>query len=59
MGRVNAQRRNGEWFTTFHKPTGVSVVALHVPPCEIGPKTPHWLAHYAEQLAATSSGRRP
>lgn len=50
MGRVNAQRPDGQWFTTFHKPDGRSVVAIHVPPCEKGPRTARYLsAHLGAQ----------
>jgi hypothetical protein len=48
MGRVNAQRRNGDWFVTFHRPNGSSEVLMHVPVCELGPLTAKYLkAHEA------------
>lgn len=59
MGRVNAQRRSGEWFTTFHKPDGRSVVAIHVPPCAPGRTTTKRLEHYRAQIAAAGERRRP
>jgi len=52
-GRVNAQRKNGEWFTTFHRPDGTSEVLMHVPSCEPGPKTAAYLKRY--ELAILSA----
>jgi len=50
-GRVNAQTRGGEWFTTFHRPDGSSIVDSHVPPCEPGPRTPAVLRKYESAIA--------
>lgn len=50
-GRVNAQRGNGDWFTTFHLPDGSSIVALHVPACQPGRWTAAYLRKHESALA--------
>jgi hypothetical protein len=53
-GKVNANTREdetGDWFTTYYTPDGRAVRAQHTPPCIIGPKTPQYLAKYADALA--------
>jgi hypothetical protein len=60
-GRVNAQQRNGDWITTWHRPNGESVVSAHVPTCEVGPRTGLYLEHYSfsiQQHAAAGDPRR-
>lgn len=49
-GKVNAEE-HGSWFTTYHKPTGESVVSRHTPPCDVGPKTTKYLERYAAEIA--------
>lgn len=49
-GRVNAQTRSGDWFTTFHRPDGSSIVDSYVPPCEAGPRTAAALAKYRSAI---------
>lgn len=49
-GKVNAQDARGGWFATFHLPDGRSIAPSHVPPCEVGPRTPAYLAKYSEVL---------
>lgn len=44
-GRVNEQRRGGEWVTTFHRPDGTSQ-SRPTPPCLVGPKTGVYLRKY-------------
>lgn len=53
-GRVNAQTARGEWFTTFHLPTGRSVRPAHTPACEPGPFTARYLAKYRRELEAAA-----
>lgn len=55
MGKVNAQRnvdRRMQWFTTYHRPDGVSAEATETPPCVVGPLTEKFLAKYAAELDA-------
>lgn len=49
-GKVNAAEGK-TWRTTFHLPDGTSVSNGKTPPCEIGPKTAAYLAHYANEIA--------
>lgn len=49
-GKVNAQR-GGRWVQTYHLPTGESRQLAKAPPCEVGPQTSRYLAHYAEDIA--------
>lgn len=56
-GKVNSQR-GGEWITTYHLPSGKSIVSRHTPACEIGPKTAGALAKYAAEIAAAPA-RKP
>ncbi len=48
-GKVNALR-GGQWQTTFHRPTGESVVSQHVPACEVGRLTAKYLAAYSDAI---------
>jgi hypothetical protein len=48
-GRVN-DNDEGDWRTTFHLPTGESKVLRHVPPCDVGPLTPKYLARYESDI---------
>jgi hypothetical protein len=57
-GRVNAQQSSGEWFTTWHRSNGESVVDVHVPPCEVGRETTRRLERYASALACAEPSRR-
>ena len=50
-GRVNTQTSRGEWFTTFHRPDGRSVVDSHVPLCQPGPRTAAALRKYEAAIA--------
>lgn len=49
-GKVNAQGPGGDWFATYHRPDGTSVVTSRVPPCATGPRSSAYLAKHALSL---------
>lgn len=51
LGKVNAQRENGEWFVTWHEPRGVSHTVARTPPCIVGPLTEKYLKKYEAAIA--------
>lgn len=55
LGKVNAQRTNGQWFVTWHQPTGVSHDVPATPPCQVGPLTATFLKKYEAAIAAAES----
>lgn len=56
-GKVNAQKA-GAWQTTFHLPTGASVVSASVPACKPGQYTPAFLLKYKAEVLAAGRKRR-
>lgn len=49
--RVNAQRKKGDWFVTWHLPTGESHDVPATPVCQVGQLTGKRLQHYASAIA--------
>lgn len=49
--KVNAQRDNGDWFVTWHLPTGESHDVPATPPCQVAALTPKRLKHYESAIA--------
>lgn len=49
--KQNAQRPNGDWFVTWHLPTGESHEVPATPACRVGPLTAKRLAYYASAIA--------
>ena len=58
-GRVNAEGRAGTWTTTFYLPNGATLIDLHVPPCEPGPRTAAVFSKYAEPIAEWRRAHEP
>lgn len=52
LGKVNAQRTSGEWFVTWHEPSGMSHTVKATPPCQRGSLTSQYLKKYEAAIAA-------
>lgn len=52
LGKVNGQRANGDWFVTWHEPSGWSHTVKATPACAVGPLTPAYLKKYEAAIAA-------
>jgi hypothetical protein len=55
--RQNGQRANGDWFVTWHLPTGESHDRRATPVCQVGSLTAKRLKHYEAAIVVADVER--